>query len=90
MQQKQGHPVVEDLAVGARRNSMLELDEAVVRGGDKTQKRLGARDDNQGPGPRAWTAGLARKGLLQSGIGPPFGKPAKLRVSRDGSKAGWA
>ena len=82
--------MVEDLAVGARRNSMLELDEAVVRGGDKTQKRLGARDDNQGPGPRAWTAGLARKGLLQSGIGPPFGKPAKLRVSRDGSKAGWA
>ncbi|CAN7071796.1 unnamed protein product [Brassica oleracea var. botrytis] len=54
MQQKQGHPMVEDLAVGARRNSMLELDEAVVRGGDKTQKRLGARDGNQGPGPRAW------------------------------------
>ena len=41
MQQKQGHPVVEVLAVGARRNSMLELDGAVVRGGDKTQKRLG-------------------------------------------------
>ena len=45
MQQKQGHPVVEDLAVGAGRNSMLELDEAVVRGGDKTQKRLGAEND---------------------------------------------
>ncbi|KAL0837342.1 hypothetical protein Bca101_089232 [Brassica carinata] len=41
MQQKQGHPVVEVLTVGARRNSMLELDGAVVRGGDKMQKRLG-------------------------------------------------
>ncbi|KAF2551916.1 hypothetical protein F2Q68_00034866 [Brassica cretica] len=38
---------------------------------------------------RTWTAGLARKGLLQGGIGTPFGKPAKLRASRDGSKAGW-
>ena len=33
--------MVEVLAVGARRNSMLELDGVVVRGGDKTQKRLG-------------------------------------------------
>ncbi|KAF3531860.1 hypothetical protein DY000_02042569 [Brassica cretica] len=41
MQHKQGHPVVEVLAMGARRNSMLELDGAVVRGGDKTQKRVG-------------------------------------------------
>ncbi|KAF3599099.1 hypothetical protein F2Q69_00038034 [Brassica cretica] len=41
MQHKQGHPVVEVLAMGARRNSMLELGGAVVRGGDKTLKRVG-------------------------------------------------
>ena len=33
--------MVEVLAMGARRNSMLELDGAVVRGRDKTQKRVG-------------------------------------------------
>ena len=34
------------------------------------------------------TTGLARKGLLRDGIGPPFGKPAKLQASWDGFKAG--
>ncbi|KAG5378356.1 hypothetical protein IGI04_026198, partial [Brassica rapa subsp. trilocularis] len=37
---------------------------------------------------RIWTADLARKSLLWGEIGPPFGKPTKLRVSRDGFKAG--
>ena len=37
---------------------------------------------------RIRTAGLARKSLLRGGIGPPFGKPAKLRISRDGFTAG--
>ena len=32
--------------------------------------------------------GLIRKSLLQGRIGPPSGKSAKLRISRDGFKAG--
>ncbi|KAJ4883187.1 Uncharacterized protein Rs2_33280 [Raphanus sativus] len=58
----------------------------VARRGERGEKLV----KREGWQSRTWTAGLVRKGLLQGGTRLPFDKPAKLRASRDGFKAGWA
>ncbi|WZY98416.1 hypothetical protein YC2023_070745 [Brassica napus] len=45
-----------------------------------------SRDGNQGPGPRAWTAGLARKACCGAGLGLHLVSPKNCGPRGTGSK----